>query len=66
MNLGSEDAARMRHNRAVKKLITRVGGFKPWLDKDIEENIPDAVDENPTIEPNQDSDDRVNNRTEND
>ena len=66
MNLGSEDAARMRHNRAVKKLITRVGGFKPWLDKDIEENIPDAVDENPTIEPNQDGDDRVNNGTEND
>ena len=34
MNLGSEDAARMRHNRAVKKLITRIGGFRPWSDRD--------------------------------
>ena len=34
MKLGSEDAARMRHNRAIKKLITRIGGFRPWLDKD--------------------------------
>ena len=38
MNLGSEDAARMRHNRAVKKLITRIGGFRPWLDKDFDNN----------------------------
>lgn len=46
MKLGSEDAARMRHNRAVKKLITRIGGFRPWLDKDIAEKdseIPDEV-----------------------
>jgi DNA-directed RNA polymerase specialized sigma24 family protein len=35
MELGSEDAVRMRHNRAIKKLITRIGGFKPFLDKDI-------------------------------
>jgi hypothetical protein len=35
MKLGSEDAARMRHNRAVKKLIARIGGFRPWLDKDL-------------------------------
>lgn len=34
MGLGSEDAARMRHNRAIKKLINRIGGFKPFLDKD--------------------------------
>ena len=37
MKLGSEDAARMRHNRAIKKLITRIGGHKPFLDKDIVE-----------------------------
>lgn len=46
MKLGSEDAARMRHNRAIKKLITRIGGFRPWLDKDIaeqESEIPDEV-----------------------
>ena len=41
MNLGSEDAARMRHNRAVKKLITRIGGFRPWSDKDFEKNDRD-------------------------
>ena len=41
MNLGSEDAARMRHNRAVKKLITRIGGFRPWSDKDFEKNDGD-------------------------
>ena len=34
MSLGSEDAARMRHNRAIKKLIVRTGGFRPYLDKD--------------------------------
>ena len=34
MELGSEDAARMRHNRAIKKLITRIGGFKPFTDRD--------------------------------
>ena len=34
MELGSEDAARMRHNRAIKKLITRIGGFKPFMDRD--------------------------------
>ena len=34
MELGSEDAARMRHNRAIKKLITRIGGFKPFNDSD--------------------------------
>ena len=43
MKLGSEDAARMRHNRAIKKLITRIGGFRPWLDRDS----PDEVAENP-------------------
>jgi DNA-directed RNA polymerase specialized sigma24 family protein len=38
MEIGSEDAARMRHNRAVKKLITRIGGFRPKLDKDSSED----------------------------
>lgn len=34
MGLTSEDAARMRHNRAIKKLINRIGGFKPFHDSD--------------------------------
>lgn len=38
MGIGSEDAARMRHNRAIKKLITRIGGFKPHLDRDSNDN----------------------------
>jgi DNA-directed RNA polymerase specialized sigma24 family protein len=48
MNLGSEDAARMRHNRAVKKLITRIGGFRPWSDKDFDNNTQE--DEAPKAE----------------
>ena len=39
MELGSEDAARMRHNRAIKKLINRIGGFRPFLDKDIDQPV---------------------------
>lgn len=34
MTLSSEDAARMRHNRAIRKLINRIGGFKPYLEPD--------------------------------
>jgi DNA-directed RNA polymerase specialized sigma24 family protein len=48
MNIGSEDAVRMRHNRAIKKLITRIGGFRPWLDKDFDNNTQD--DETPKTE----------------
>ena len=55
MKLGSEDAARMRHNRAIKKLIVRVGGFRPWLDKDIEKEVKDTNDEEPTIDHEHDS-----------
>ena len=58
MDLGSEDAARMRHNRAVKKLITRIGGFRPWLDKDIDSKSEDTKDENETVPPNEGSEDR--------
>lgn len=47
MDLGSEDAARMRHNRAIKKLINRIGGFKPFLDKDIAEPESSPDDEYP-------------------
>jgi RNA polymerase sigma factor (sigma-70 family) len=45
MGLGSEDAARMRHNRAIKKLITRIGGFKPFLEKDISKKSAEDKDE---------------------
>lgn len=66
MKLGSEDAVRMRHNRAIKKIINRIGGFRPWLDKDSVDEITDTADENPTIPPNEDSQDGDNERTEED
>ena len=44
MELGSEDAARMRHNRAIKKLIIRLGGFKPYLDKESTEEPNEIVE----------------------
>lgn len=34
LQLTSDDAARMRHNRAIKKIINRLGGYRPFLDKD--------------------------------
>jgi len=58
MNLGSEDAARMRHNRAVKKLITRIGGFRPWSDKDFDKKEDDSSDNLQAIEPHEPNEDR--------
>jgi DNA-directed RNA polymerase specialized sigma24 family protein len=37
--LPSDDAARMRHNRAIKRLITRLGGFRSFLDKDESDKV---------------------------
>ena len=37
MKLGSEDTARMRHKRAIRKLINKIGGFKPYNDNDFDE-----------------------------
>ena len=38
MDLGSEDAARMRNKRAIRKLINKIGGFKPYNDNDLPDN----------------------------
>lgn len=54
MKLGSEDAVRMRHNRAIKKLVTRIGGFRPWLDKDFDEKASEEPSE--LVETNHTSD----------
>ena len=43
LQLSSDDAARMRHNRAIKKIINRLGGYRPFLDKD--ETDDDRKDE---------------------
>lgn len=48
LKMTSADAVRMRHNRAIKKLITKIGGFRPWLDKDfrkVETDVPNEVEE---------------------
>lgn len=37
LSLGSEDAARMRHKRAIMRLINKLGGRKPYLDEDFKE-----------------------------
>ena len=58
MNLGSEDAARMRHNRAVKKLITRIGGFRPWSDRDSSKEETENPDEIVEPDDHQESEDR--------
>jgi len=39
LELPSDDAARMRHKRAIKRLITRLGGFRPWLDVDVAQEV---------------------------
>jgi DNA-directed RNA polymerase specialized sigma24 family protein len=42
LELGSEDAARMRHKRGIRKLINKIGGFKPYSDHDFDsvESVP--------------------------
>lgn len=36
LEIGSADAARMRHKRAIKRIINKTGGFKPYRDEDTE------------------------------
>lgn len=38
LSLGSEDTSRMRHKRAIGKLVRRLGGYKPYNDKDFAES----------------------------
>lgn len=54
LSLGSEDAARMRHNRAIKRLVNKLGGYKPYMDvdttkqednEDTEEQHTDSIEE---------------------
>ena len=34
LSLPSDDAARMRRNRAIKRLINKIGGYRPFLDEE--------------------------------
>jgi DNA-directed RNA polymerase specialized sigma24 family protein len=57
LELSSDDAARMRHSRAIKKLITRLGGFRPFLDKDEAQEVgQDEPYEDKDTEQGQESD----------
>lgn len=38
LSLGSEDAARMRHKRAIQRLINKLGGRKPYADDDLDKS----------------------------
>ena len=38
LGLGSEDSARMRHFRAINRLIRKLGGHKPYVDHDLEDS----------------------------
>jgi DNA-directed RNA polymerase specialized sigma24 family protein len=55
LQLSSDDAARMRHNRAIKKIINRLGGYRPFLDKD--ETNEKGEDNGSDEDGNTDSDD---------
>lgn len=45
LSLGTEDAARMRHKRSIKRLINKLGGIKPYLDSDFPDSEGDEPDE---------------------
>ena len=44
LEMGSEDAVRMRHKRAIRKLINKIGGFKPFRDDDEVQSEDSGVD----------------------
>ena len=45
LSLGSEDAARMRHKRAIKRLINKLGGRRPYQDTDLDKPDDDEGDD---------------------
>jgi hypothetical protein len=49
MKLPSEDTARMRNKRAVKKLINKIGGFKPFRDEDLPDTV-ETTENQPPVE----------------
>lgn len=45
LSLGTEDAGRMRHKRAIKRLVNKLGGLKPYVDNDIEPKEEEVQEE---------------------
>ena len=41
LDSGTPDATRMRCNRALRKLVVRIGGYRPFLDEDSEQVVKD-------------------------
>ena len=50
LSLGTEDAARMRHKRAIKRLVNKLGGYKPYPDNDIEPKEEEVQEEQQDLE----------------
>lgn len=44
LSLGSDDAARMRGNRAIKRLVVKLGGYKPYVDRDSTQSSSTETD----------------------
>lgn len=53
LELFSEDTARMRHKRAIQRLINKMGGFKPYKDTDFSDK--EDEEEEDTIEQTHDT-----------
>lgn len=45
LDMGTEDAVRMRHKRVLRKLINKIGGFKPYQDNDLPDKDTETPDE---------------------
>ena len=62
LELFSEDTARMRHKRAIKRLVNKLGGYKPYPDRDLsdkedetkEDSVEDSDDKADSSEWNND------------
>lgn len=53
LELFSEDTARMRHKRAIQRLVNKMGGFKPYKDNDFSDK--EDEEEEDTVEHTDDS-----------
>jgi hypothetical protein len=44
LSLGSDDTARMRGNRAIKRLVAKLGGYRPYNDIDSTQSSSTETD----------------------
>ena len=59
LEISSDDAARMRHNRAIKKIITRLGGFRPFHESTEKIDSDDIQERNEVNERDEAPDDNT-------